>query len=484
MSATDHEMLRRYAKENCEEAFAELTRRHLDLAWGAAVRITGDADLARDVAQKTFCDLARKARFIPESVVIPGWIYRAACLEARRTLRTLARRAERERKAMELHATADADPATEEWVATLLSQMDAALCSLRTSDRDALLLRFFEKKSLAEVGVELGVSEDTAQKRVSRALGKLRSRMTKGAVATSAALISQALGAASLQAAPVGLVGSISATSVGSAGVGGLSSILFNLKTQIIFMKTKLIVGTIALTAVAAPLAVQQQILTGLENENVRLSELASRATALQAANASLAGRDALAREGERLGREHEELLKLRAEVAALTTEENKTKASLRSRSAGLKSQLAHVNHEKELYANDGWVMAKIVSESKQLGLASRIFANENGRKKNERRVPANFLEFKEAGYRGSEANFDHYEFYPGAEGEEMPAFSGFKMLLREKQPRPIKGGWQRIYTLFDGSVQAATSETTDFTAWETDQHEKRKKALAKFSSR
>ncbi len=400
MSATDHELLRRYSKENCEEAFAELTRRHLDLAWGAAVRITGDADLARDVAQKVFCDLARKARFLPDRVVVPGWIYRAACFEARRANRTITRRAARERKAMELHSTADADPATEELVGTLLSQMDAALCSLRAADRDALLLRFFEKKSQAEVGAELGVSEDTAQKRVSRALGKLRSRMTKGAVEASAALITQALGAASAQAARVGLVGSMSATSVGSASVGGLSSILFNLKTQIVFMKTKLIVGTIALTAVAAPLAVQQQTLNGLEDENVRLSELASRATALQVANAALSNRDALAREGERLGKEHEELLKLRAEVAALTTEENKRKINLRSRSAGLKSQLEHVSRENELYANSGEIMVKTISDSKQLGLAARVFANKNELKKGGCGMfPRTFRSWRRAGF-------------------------------------------------------------------------------------
>ena len=52
--------------------------------------------------------------------------------------------------------------------------LDEALAQLGEKDRQAVLLRFFENKSLAEVGNRLGTGEDTARKRVSRALEKLR----------------------------------------------------------------------------------------------------------------------------------------------------------------------------------------------------------------------------------------------------------------------------------------------------------------------
>jgi DNA-directed RNA polymerase specialized sigma24 family protein len=53
----DHELLRRYAEHGAEEAFAELVKRHLNLVWAAAWRVSGDRELARDVAQTVFTDL-------------------------------------------------------------------------------------------------------------------------------------------------------------------------------------------------------------------------------------------------------------------------------------------------------------------------------------------------------------------------------------------------------------------------------------------
>src|SRR5882724_9771270 len=45
----DSELLRRYAEDASEEAFAELVRRHLHLVYAAAWRQTGDAHRAEDV---------------------------------------------------------------------------------------------------------------------------------------------------------------------------------------------------------------------------------------------------------------------------------------------------------------------------------------------------------------------------------------------------------------------------------------------------
>src|SRR5439155_11060838 len=99
MRLEDGELLRKYAREGAEEAFRELVARHLDLVWGTARRITGDGDLARDVAQSVFIDLARKACFI--SGPLAPWLYKASVLAARKLIRTNLRRAERERLAME-----------------------------------------------------------------------------------------------------------------------------------------------------------------------------------------------------------------------------------------------------------------------------------------------------------------------------------------------------------------------------------------------
>ena len=52
--------------------------------------------------------------------------------------------------------------------------LDEAMANLSTADHDAVVLRYFESRSLREVGAALGSSEDAAQKRVARALERLR----------------------------------------------------------------------------------------------------------------------------------------------------------------------------------------------------------------------------------------------------------------------------------------------------------------------
>jgi len=95
-------LIRRYGRDGDEAAFAELMTRHLPLVWGTARRITGDGELARDVAQSVFVDLARKARTLPEGTAVAGWLHRAACHAAGNLVRSNVRRVRRERLAMSL----------------------------------------------------------------------------------------------------------------------------------------------------------------------------------------------------------------------------------------------------------------------------------------------------------------------------------------------------------------------------------------------
>jgi RNA polymerase sigma factor (sigma-70 family) len=55
------------------------------------------------------------------------------------------------------------------------------MIELAESDREAILMRYFEKRQLREIGERLGLSEEAARKRVDRALEKLRA--LKGKVA-------------------------------------------------------------------------------------------------------------------------------------------------------------------------------------------------------------------------------------------------------------------------------------------------------------
>ena len=111
------------------------------------------------------------------------------------------------------------DPAVWEQIAPLL---DEAMGRLGETDRNAIVLRFFENKTVQEVGAALKLNEAAAHKRVIRALDKLRKIFTKifakRDVTLPASLIAGALSANSVQAAPVGLVATVTATALkGSA---------------------------------------------------------------------------------------------------------------------------------------------------------------------------------------------------------------------------------------------------------------------------
>ncbi len=111
------------------------------------------------------------------------------------------------------------EPSTETAWNELAPLLDDAMSRLRVTDRDALVLRYFENKTLPEVGAALGVEERAAQKRVTRALEKLRSLFMRRGVVSSAAVIAGALSAHSVQAAPAVLATTIAATALKGSAV-------------------------------------------------------------------------------------------------------------------------------------------------------------------------------------------------------------------------------------------------------------------------
>src|SRR5262245_38599210 len=167
---TDYELLRSYASDGSQSAFTQIVERHLPLVWSAACRQMGDAHLAQDVAQQVFTVLAQKAATLSSHIILSGWLYRVTCHVAARTQRGEWRRRQRDQFARTAMNNASSDSTGQE----IESVLDEAMGSLGQLDRDAVILRYFENKSLQEVGAALGSSEDAAQKRLVRAVEKLR----------------------------------------------------------------------------------------------------------------------------------------------------------------------------------------------------------------------------------------------------------------------------------------------------------------------
>lgn len=213
----DGELLRRYAAQASAAAFAELVRRHVDHVYSAALRrVNGDHALAQDVAQTVFADLARMASRIPPDMPPGGWLHRhTGFIASRMTDRERRRRAREQIAASMNPPDAAPDP---EWAATA-PLLDEALDTLPDADRHAIVLRFFEQRDYRSVGAALGLSDDSAQKKVSRALEKLRTALQRRGVAGTAGLASL-LAVHSVHAAPQAVSGGMAAHSLAAAACG------------------------------------------------------------------------------------------------------------------------------------------------------------------------------------------------------------------------------------------------------------------------
>ncbi len=215
--ATDADLLHDYAHRGSSAAFRVLVARHVDLVYSVARRQSGSAALAEDVAQAVFVTLAQSAAQIPRGTPLVAWLHVVTRRTASNALRDAARRHAREQAAAQLASPAMNSPDAD-WSA-LEPLLDEAVESLPEADRAALLLRYFENKSLRDIGAALGVSDDTAQKRVSRALDRLRTFFLRRGVSVSAAGLATDLSAHALLTAPGTLSAQLAAHALASASL-------------------------------------------------------------------------------------------------------------------------------------------------------------------------------------------------------------------------------------------------------------------------
>ncbi len=205
---TDQQLLCDYAAHRSDAAFAELVRRHVDLVYSAALRMVCDAHLAQDVTQGAFVALAQSAGRLAGHPVLSGWLHRTAQNLAANIVRSEVRRRahEQEAAAMNQLLVAGTDASWE----VIAPHLDAALGELNETERDAVLLRYFERKSARDMAEILGTSEDTAQKRVSRAVERLRELLSKRRLTIGAGGLVALISANAVQSAPTGLAATIS----------------------------------------------------------------------------------------------------------------------------------------------------------------------------------------------------------------------------------------------------------------------------------
>ena len=147
----DVQLLREYAARDSEAAFEQIVDRHINLVYSTALRQVRDPQLAQEVTQAAFILLAKKARSIREGTILSGWLFKTARFAAMRALRSELRRQHYEHTATQL-ASANDEAENEAIWRQMAPLLDEAMSGLGERDRQAVLLRFFENKSLKEVG--------------------------------------------------------------------------------------------------------------------------------------------------------------------------------------------------------------------------------------------------------------------------------------------------------------------------------------------
>jgi RNA polymerase sigma factor (sigma-70 family) len=309
------------------------------------------SDLACDVAQNVFASLARGARALAGKLnpdaSLAGWLCRCTRNLALNLRRDDFRRHSRERQAMEtLHPSPETAP---DWD-RLCPLLDEAISRLNEADHDALVLRFFKNQDLRSVGLALDVSDDTAQKRVARALEKLREFLAHHGITTTGAALAMAISANAVQAAPAGLTVTISAAAFAGTAVSTSTVIAATKTIAMTTLQKTLITATAAVLAGAGIFEARQAVHLREENQLLRQQQvpLAEQIQQLQRERDDTKSRlVSFLAENERLksNQNTAELLKLRGEVTQIRNEANDPTGS------AAKALLAKVNKLKQRLA-------------------------------------------------------------------------------------------------------------------------------------
>jgi hypothetical protein len=323
----------------------------------------------------------------------------------------------------------DAAPETD-WE-QLRPVLDEVMHQLRETDREAILLRYFENQPFAEIGARCGLNENAARMRVDRALEKLRGLLARRGVMTAAALAS-VISAHAVQVAPVSLAATLTTTSLAGAGTGTLT--FWNTMNM---TKLKLGLGALVLAGASTALIVQHQARQELLVANESLTQQIAQ---LKADNESLSSRAVQAKPpASPPSGQSDELLRLRGEAGMLRQQTNEL-GRLRQENRRLLAQVsAQSEPTNQVSAEDQFTLRQthaVDAMTTLLTAVQKYATNHNGQ------YPVSFDQLTASGDLGV-SNFagnlglDDFEFTKdGAVGPQ-----GDKVILRLRVPLQRPGG-------------------------------------------
>ncbi|MCI0541413.1 MAG: sigma-70 family RNA polymerase sigma factor [Verrucomicrobiales bacterium] len=478
----DSALLRQYAENHCDEAFAALVARHINLVYSVAMRCVGDPHQVEEVAQAVFILLAKKAAQLRHDKALSSWLFQTTRLTASNFIRGETRRHRREQEA-HMQSVLN-EPGIDVWprIAPLL---DDAVAGLNEKDRHAIVLRFYEGRNLREVGAALGASEDAAEKRVNRAVEKLRTFFAKRGVTVGASGLTVVISANAVQAAPVGLALTVS-TAAALAG----TTIATTATTTAIVMTT--LQKTLISVTIAAALGtgiyearqasgLRRQVQTLQQQHEEQIHQLQRERDVASQRFASLQ------QENERLNRDMIALLRRDMKSGADRQPTNML-AKLSDERPEQKPQPSEDNPESDQQRQMKQISAAKKRDAGAFAAGLQIFAEDN-----QGRFPTNY---SQVAYSFS-TNFNQFNadsnqfvivFDQPSKGRRIPypitGTNSFEMIeqgsrveltnpksvimLREQQAwQTPDGKWAKTYAFADGHTEIRVEPDGNFDAWE-----------------
>lgn len=244
--------LQQFVRENSQLAFGRIVARYVNLVYSAARRQVRSEALAEDVTQAVFLILSRKAAELRENVILSAWLLRTTRYAANNAVRSERRRQKHEQEASRMRPIVtnenDQQPQWEE----IAPMLDDAMDTMRQNDREALVLRFFNRHTVREVGEQLGISEDAAKQRISRAVDRLGDLLKRRGVAIGSAALAVHVEAGGVMTAPAHVAASVASASAAASSIAGGAIAAMNLlRLKALAAAALLVVGIATIAAVA-----------------------------------------------------------------------------------------------------------------------------------------------------------------------------------------------------------------------------------------
>jgi RNA polymerase sigma factor (sigma-70 family) len=462
---TDQQLLQDYAGNRSEAAFTELVRRHIDLVYSAALRMVCDSHQAQDVVQSVFVALAQNARQLIHHPVLSGWLHRTTQNLAANVIRTNVRRQAREQEAVAMTELLSAQSdATWEHIAP---HLDAALGELNEADRDALLLRYFERQSAQEMAANLGISNEAAQKRVSRAVERLRDLFAQRGISVGAGGLVVAISANAVHAAPVALLATISATVLAGTTLTTAALVSQTTATTMnwINLKSAAALVAAALAAGTGTYVVQQQTAAGLRAENQKLVAAQQALTQERDAARAIAGSNA--DELKRRESDKTELMRLRGEIGQLRRKATEAEQlaeqnrQLQEAFNKLAQSISHPENQPEADPEKRFAIERL-NEAKQLVLGLILYAGDHADS-----FPSDLNSISQ--YLGNAATNllnDSFELVLQGAITNIPNPSA-TIAVSGRSPFIMNGKSVKVYGFADGHAEIKREPKEGFEAWE-----------------